>query len=84
MPDSAPVPLDLIKSNLEAQVSASDRMLDIIDELAKKAGNDGDSSASPAIAPELQKLFDISRDLRQSANGVAQAVVTILEHKAAG
>jgi hypothetical protein len=81
MSDTAPVPIDLIQDNLQTQVTASDQMLDIIGELAKKAANDSDSSASPAIAAELQKLVDISRDLRRSANGVAETMVTILQDK---
>lgn len=79
MPDTAPVPLDVIQDNLKTQVDASQQMLDIIGELAKRAGNKHDNSISPAIGPELEKLVNISRDLRQSANGVAQAVVTTLE-----
>ncbi|MDQ2860443.1 MAG: hypothetical protein M3T55_06900 [Pseudomonadota bacterium] len=83
MSDTAPVPLDVIQGNLQTQLEASDQMLDVISALAKRAGNDRDTGVSPEIRPELQKLLAISRNLRQSANGVVQAVVTKLDGAAA-
>jgi|GEM_PF-7128994 len=83
MSDAAPVPLDLIQGNLQTQLEASDQMLDVISALAKRAGDDRDSGVSPEIRPELQRLLTISRSLRQSANGVVQAVVTKLDETAA-
>lgn len=83
MSDTAPVPLDVIQGNLQTQLEASDQMLDVISALAKRAGNDRDTGVSPEIRPELQKLLTISRNLRQSANGVVQAVVTKLDGAAA-
>ncbi|MGI9169939.1 MAG: hypothetical protein ACR2FH_07145 [Caulobacteraceae bacterium] len=83
MSDTAPVPLDVIQGNLQTQLEASDQMLDVISALAKRAGNDRDPGVSPEIRPELQRLLTISRSLRQSANGVVQAVVTKLDGAAA-
>ena len=83
MSDTAPVPLDVIQGNLQTQLEASDQMLDVISALAKRAGNDRDAGVSAEIRPELQKLLTISRNLRQSANGVVQVVVTKLDGTAA-
>jgi len=74
MTDVSPVPLETLEANIRQQINTSQEVLKVVDQLAAAAKDQSNTDVTPAIAPQLQRLAELSKTLSESAGVVAQKV----------